>query len=87
MEWIHAREYLSSDQKVRVDCDTQCNVLLMDDHNYSRYRTGQSCNTYGQYYRYFPAEIPAPRSGHWNIVIDAGGAGFKYNISVVPKSS
>lgn len=85
MNFIHAREYVEAGQAVRVDCDTQCNVMLTDDHNFGLYRRGQRFTYHGGHFRMFPAVITAPRSGYWNVTIDlAGGrANIRYNISVV----
>lgn len=83
MKHIHAREYLSGRSTVRVDCDHQCNVLLMDDRNYTSYRSGRRFEHYGGSYTHFPALIGVPRSNHWNVVIDLGGrsANIRYDIS------
>ncbi len=85
MEHIQGREYLNNGQSVRVDCDTQCNVLVLDDHNYTSYQSGRAYNYYGGFYTRFPAIIAPPHAGYWNIVIDLGGGGanIRYSISVI----
>ncbi len=85
LSFIHAREYLNSNQSVQVDCDTQCNVMLTDDANFSRYRTGGRVTYYGGFYEWFPAVIKPPHAGYWNITIDLGGAAanIRYSINVV----
>lgn len=85
MEHIQGREYLDNGQSVRVDCDTQCNVMVMDDHNYNRYRSGNNFNYYGGFYKRFPAIITPPRAGYWNVVIDLGGgsADIRYSIDII----
>jgi hypothetical protein len=85
MQFLHQRKYLTAGQAVRVDCDTQCNVMLTDDVNFSLYRRGQSCNGYGRFYTHFPAIIDVPRTGYWNITIDldGGSANIRYGISVI----
>lgn len=84
-QFIHGRENLSDGDVVRVDCDTQCNVMLLTDSEFAKYQRGASFNYYGGFFKYFPATIAAPNSGFWNVVIDLGGgsASIRYSISVV----
>lgn len=84
MSFIHAREFLNEDDVVIVHCSHQCNVLLLDDSNFSYYRSGRRCSYYGGFYQRLPARIPAPHSGNWNIVIDLGGgsANIRYSINI-----
>jgi hypothetical protein len=83
MDFIHAEEHLDDGDVVVVDCDHQCNVMLMDDANFGRYRRGAGFDYYGGHYEYLPARIGVPHSGHWHTVIDLGGrsANIRYNIS------
>jgi hypothetical protein len=85
MQFIHAREYLMQGQSIRVDCDTQCNVMLTDDSNFNNYRSGHGFRYYGGFYDRFPAVIAPPHPGHWNVTIDVGGgsANIRYSITVV----
>lgn len=85
MQFIHAREFLGGNQCVRVDCDTQCNVRLLDDSNFAAYREGRSHRYHGGFFREFPAILTPPCSGYWNITIDLGGgsASIRYDIRVV----
>lgn len=85
MEFIHAREYLEGGQAVRVDCDTQCNVMLTDDVNFMSYKRGQGFRYFGGQFKAFPAIITPPHGGHWNVTIDLGGgsANIRYSISKV----
>jgi len=85
MQFIHAREYLEQGDAVRVDCDTQCNVRLTDDFNFSSFRSGAAHRYYGGFYRRLPAVIAPPHSGYWNITIDLGGgsASIRYSIKVI----
>jgi hypothetical protein len=59
--------------------------MLMDDLNFSSYKRSQGFTHYGGHYKMFPARIPAPSSGYWNIVLDLGGgsANIKYSINVL----
>lgn len=85
VQHIHAREHLDRGSTVRVDCDHQCNVMVMDDHNYGHYRRGQRFEYHGGFYERLPALIGVPRTDHWNTVIDLGGrsANLRYNISYI----
>ncbi|GAN91771.1 hypothetical protein Gbfr_091_002 [Gluconobacter frateurii M-2] len=82
MQHIHAREWLNPSDMVRVDCDHQCNILVMDDYNYSLYQRRQAFRYLGGFFKRLPATLQVPNSGHWNTVIDlAGGqANIRYNI-------
>lgn len=84
-QFMHGREHLSNGDAVRVDCDTQCNVMLLTDGEFANYQRGASYNYYGGFCTHFPATIAAPNSGFWNVVIDLGGgsASIRYSISVV----
>ena len=87
MNFIHAREYLSKVDVVRLDCDTQCNFMLTDDSNFSSYKRGGKFEYFGGKFTHFPAMITVPRTGDWNVTIDLGGgnANIKYNISYVKR--
>ncbi len=88
-DFIHSREYLDSNEFVRVDCDTQCNVMLTDDTNFSRFRRGESFRYFGGHYKRFPVTLTPPHAGNWNVTIDLGGgsASIRYSINVVKSPS
>ncbi len=85
MEFIHAREFLAGNQYVRVECNSQCNVILTDDINFRDYKEGRSFRYYGGFFKEFPAVLVPPYPGYWNITIDSGGksATICYSITVV----
>lgn len=87
MDFIHAQEHLNGGDVVRLDCDTQCNFMLMTDSNFSSYRRGGRHEYYGGFFTHFPATITAPHSGRWNVVIDLGGgrANIRYNLSYLKR--
>jgi hypothetical protein len=64
---------LSQGDLIVVECDRQCNVRLLDDLNFNKFRNGQQHRYYGGFYRMFPVRLVVPKTGHWNIVIDLGG--------------
>ena len=82
-DFIHSREYLDGGDTVIVQCDHQCNVLVMDDGNFGDYRHGRAHRYYGGFYRMLPARISVPHADNWNVVINLGGgrANIRYNIS------
>lgn len=86
-QFIHGREFLGDGDVVEVDCDTQCNVMLLSDSDFSRYQRQDSFNYCGGHFKYFPARIAAPHSGHWNVIIDLGGgsASIRYAIKVIKR--
>jgi hypothetical protein len=77
---IHAREYLNAGDLAVVTCTHQANVLLIDDTNFSIYRTrsGGRVTYHGGFYTRMPARIAAPSSGFWNIVLDVPGRGVQF---------
>ena len=84
MDFLHKREYLDTNQYVKVDCDTQCNVHLTDDNNFAAFQRGDSHRYYGGFFRQLPAVLVPPHAGYWNIVLDLGGdeADIKYSFTV-----
>ena len=83
--FVHAQQKLAKGDVVVVQCSHQCNVLLMDDQNFELYRTRQKHQFYGGRYTHFPARLPVPETGHWNVVIDLGGrqATIQHTISYI----
>jgi uncharacterized protein YbdZ (MbtH family) len=72
--FIAAREFLARGDVVVVQCSHQCNVLVMDDQNFQAYRQRKKCTYFGGHFKTFPARVAVPANGHWNTVIDLGGA-------------
>jgi len=84
-QFIHGREYLGEGDMIEVDCDTQCNIMLLTDSEFSHYKKNGAFNYYGGHFKFFPARLAAPNTGYWNVVIDLGGgsANIRYSIKVV----
>lgn len=81
MRPIHAREYLSAGDVVIVDCSHRCNVRVMDDTNFQNFESGWPYNYHGGSFQKLPARIAIPKTGFWNITIDADGPGsFQHGI-------
>lgn len=49
------------------------NVLLLDRHNYSRYKASRGFRYSGGFFARSPARVTVPRDGRWHLVIDCGG--------------
>lgn len=71
---LHNRLFLKDGDVVEVGCDTQANVLLMDDSNYANYKASRSYRYFGGFFTHFPARLTPPHSGYWNVVLNLGGA-------------
>jgi hypothetical protein len=86
MRIIHARQWLDGNERFRVDCDTQANVLLMDDNSFRAYKRGGPYRySDGGFFKRYPAILTPPYPGHWNVTIDLAGARahIRYSITVV----
>lgn len=86
-DFIHAREYLHAGDVVIVSCSHQCNVRVMDDSNFSSFRSGGQHRYYGGFYERLPARIAVPHDGEWNTTIDLGGgnANIRYSINYIKR--
>ncbi len=73
MKFLHWDMNAGPDNVIRVELDTQANVLLMDDLNFRSYRSGRSYRYFGGLVKRSPATLVPPHSGHWNVVVDMGG--------------
>ncbi len=73
---------------MQLDCDTQCNFMLICDAEYARYQEAKRFAYHGGTFKTFPAQIPVPESGEWNIVIDLAGARkeIQYNVIIILES-
>jgi len=82
---LHRRLFLKDGDVVEVHSDTQANVILMDDSDYSDYKAGRSYHYYGGFFTHFPARLTPPHSGYWNVVLDLGGgeATVRHSMRVV----
>ncbi|EPJ3801844.1 DUF1883 domain-containing protein [Morganella morganii] len=79
MSFIHAREHANQGDIVSVQCNHQTNVLVMDDTQFNNYKNWCRTNYYGGFYERFPANVPVPSTGYWNVVL-ALPAGHRTNI-------
>jgi hypothetical protein len=82
MKFLHYDFNLATGDIVEVTIDKQANVQLMDDSNFSNYRRGQRFRYHGGLAKTSPIRLSAPHAGHWNVVIDLGGAAGSIRASV-----
>jgi hypothetical protein len=73
VRYLHSESYLDRGDLAVVTLDSQANVMLMDDINFSAYRSGSSFRYHGGLAERSPVRLPAPHAGHWNVVVDLGG--------------
>lgn len=82
MKYLHWEVNAGPGNAVRVELDRQANVRLLDDLNYSAYRSGRRHHYYGGNATRSPVTIPVPHSGRWHVVVDLGGYGGHVSASV-----
>jgi hypothetical protein len=70
MKFIHQREQLNADDVVIIEASQSCNIRLMNDANFRSFKNGGRHTYHGGAFESFPAKIPVPSSGFWNITID-----------------
>jgi len=85
MKFLHNRYHLTPSERIRVTLDSQANVRLMDDHNFSRYKQGGPHTYYGGHAKQSPVVLDPPHSGFWNVVVDLGGypGSVKASVAVI----
>ena len=89
MDFLHSRDYYNDGDVIVLNCDTQCNFMIMDDSNFASYQGGRGgAHYYGGHFTHFPGKIVVPSSGHWNVVIDLGGgrATIRHSLSVIKRA-
>jgi Domain of unknown function (DUF1883) len=82
VNYLHYDVQLESGGVVEVTLDKQANVRLMDDGNFSNYRSGKKHRYYGGRATKSPVQLAAPHAGHWHVVIDLGGTAGTVRASV-----
>lgn len=82
--FLHKREHLNAGCIVEVDCSHQCNIVLLDDSNFSNYKNGRQFTHHGGggLFKRFPARLQVPNTGYWNIVLDLGGGSANIRHSI-----
>jgi hypothetical protein len=75
MKFLHWDMNAGPVNVIQVELDQQANVLLMDDSNFSSYRSGRSYRYFGGLAKRSPARLVPPHTGRWHVVVDLGGHG------------
>jgi hypothetical protein len=73
MKFLHWEIDAGPDNVIAVRLNRQANVRLLDDINFSAYRSGQSHRYRGGLAKRSPATLGPPHSGRWHVVVDLGG--------------
>jgi len=74
MDFVHYDlSQLRGGETVEVTLDHAANVRLLDDSNFSGYRSGRQYSFFGGHVTQSPYRIRVPHGGHWHLVIDLGG--------------
>ena len=80
--FMHSREKLKAGDVAEVMCSHQCAIMLMDDENLAHFVDGHKFHYYGGFYKKLPAQIPAPTTGDWNVVVHMNGSKARFAYSV-----
>lgn len=85
MDFLHTRVHMDAGDIAVVRCTHQCNVRLMTDSDFRLFQKGAKHHYYGGWFERLPAQIAAPSTGMWNIVLDlaGGSANIQHSIAIV----
>jgi len=72
MNFLHTDFDGDSQDLVMVTLDHQANVMLLDDHAFSAYRSGGSFEYTGGWATGSVIQLRPPSTGHWHVVVDLG---------------
>lgn len=79
----HDLGHLPAGAIVRIDLTgNACNVQLLDEPNFRRYRARSSFRGVGGHYTESPAVLQTPRAGHWYVALDLAGRQGRIGSSV-----
>jgi hypothetical protein len=73
MDFLHSEFDGGPGDLVIVTLDRQANVMLLDEVNFSAYRTGSGFSYLGGWATASPVRLRPPTFGHWHVVVDLGG--------------
>jgi hypothetical protein len=83
MNFLHYEFPANTGNRVEVILHgSAANVMLLDDSNFNNYKASQPFRYYGGHYTMSPILIAVPYAGHWNLVVDLGGAPGHVDASV-----
>ena len=64
---------LRSNQIIEVGLGYTANVRIMDNPNYSKFKSGRSYRYLGGYVTQSPYYAVIPENAHWYVIVDLGG--------------
>ncbi|MDR3331152.1 MAG: DUF1883 domain-containing protein [Synergistaceae bacterium] len=67
---------------VEVTLSSRAYVRLIDDDNFSLYKTGGKYSFFGGIVRFSPYHIAIPRDGNWHIAVDMGDKSGKIAMKI-----
>jgi len=73
-QFLHWEIDAGPSDSVEVTLDHAANVQLMDESNFSAYKSGSTYHYAGGYITKSPFRIAPPHQGRWHLVVDLGGA-------------
>ena len=60
---------------IQVTLTGGANVLLMDEANFSLYKSGKKCRFYGGLANRTPYRLAIPEAGNWHVIVNLKGLG------------
>ncbi|MFA4987910.1 MAG: DUF1883 domain-containing protein, partial [Candidatus Brocadiia bacterium] len=73
MDFLHTDFWGGPESTAVITLNAQCNVLLLDDTNFSAYQRGEGFRYYGGWATSSPVYLQPPHHAHWHVVVDLGG--------------
>ena len=72
MNFLHTEFVGGPSDLALVTLDAQANVMLLDDTNFSAYKSGRSFRYYGGWVTHSPVKLSPPHQGRWHVIVDIG---------------
>jgi uncharacterized protein DUF1883 len=82
MQFLHSEFMIGSDSVIQVVLDKQANVRLLDDANFSNYRSGRAYRFLGGRAVKSPVRLSPPHYARWHVVVDLGGRSGSLRASI-----
>jgi hypothetical protein len=87
VNYLHYELEAGPDDVVEVTLSNAANVQLLDEPNFSNYKTGKPFRYTGGYAKTSPCRLSPPRRGRWHLVIDIGGYAGRLSASVAVRKT
>jgi len=82
MSFLKSEVNAGPNNVIRVDIDSQANVVLMDSQNFRAYQNGRPYRGYGGWAKQSPVCLRPPCQGKWYVVVHLGGAAGRVRAGV-----